>query len=238
MDVNSNKYTYMFATIMVVLVAVILAGLYISLKPRQDKNVELEKRQNILASIGVTVDRDASEEAFTKYITTSLVIQNGSVISEDANEAFNIDMAKAVSESPEARKVPLYVADMDGNTFYIIPMRGKGLWGPIWGYVALQSDGNTIAGATFDHKGETPGLGAEIVSKEFQDQFPGKSIMDGGNFVSISVIKPGKNVNPQHEVDGISGGTITSVGLNDMLADCFKPYVGYFQSKNAQVSAL
>lgn len=238
MDVNSNKYTYMFAAVMVVLVAVILAGLYISLKPRQDKNVELEKRQNILASIGVLVDRNAAENAYAKYITQSVVVQNGAVVSEDANEAFNIDMAKAVTSTPEKRKVPLYVAQKDGETFYILPMRGKGLWGPIWGYIALKSDGNTIAGATFDHKGETPGLGAEIATKEFQDQFPGKSIMDGDNFVSVSVIKPGKNVNPEHEVDGISGGTITSVGLNDMLADCFKPYVGYFQSKNAQVSAL
>ena len=238
MDVNSNKYTYMFATVMVVLVAVILAGLYISLKPRQDKNVELEKRQNILSSIGVLVDRDASEAAFQQYITQSVVIKNGAVVSEDANQAFNIDMSKAVASAPEEREVPLYVANKDGETFYILPMRGKGLWGPIWGYVALKSDGNTIAGATFDHKGETPGLGAEIANASFQAQFAGKSIMDNGTFVSISVIKPGKNVSPEHEVDGISGGTITSTGLNDMLADCFKPYVGYFQSKNAQVSAL
>ena len=107
--------------------------------------------------------------------------------------------------------------------------------GPNWGYVALKNDGNTIAGATFDHKGETPGLGAEISNADFQEQFDGKEIMNNGEFVSISVIKPGKTVNPENEVDGISGGTITSVGLNDMLADCFKPYVGYFKSQTAQL---
>jgi Na+-transporting NADH:ubiquinone oxidoreductase subunit C len=239
MDVNSNKYTYLFATIMVVLVAFILSGLSLSLKERQNANIELEKRQNILQSVGIKVERSEAKEAYDEYITESVVIQNGAVVSEDANEAFNIDMAKAVASGPEERKVPLYVANVEGETFYILPMRGKGLWGPIWGYVALKDDGNTVAGATFDHKGETPGLGAEISTSSFQEQFANKSIMDGGNFVSISVIKPGKNVNPEHEVDGISGGTITSVGLNDMLADCFLPYVGYFQSsKNAQVSAL
>jgi len=238
MDVNSNKYTYLFATIMVVLVALILSGLSLSLKERQNANIELEKRQSILKSIGVDVERSEAAEAFQKYIQHSLVIKNGQVVSEDADKAFNIDMAKAIESGPEEREVPLYVADKEGTTFYIIPMRGKGLWGPIWGYIAMKQDGNTIAGATFDHKGETPGLGAEIANNSFQEQFDGKTIMDNGQFVSISDVKPGKNVNPSHEVDGISGGTITSTGLNDMLADCFKPYVGYFKSNASQLGGI
>jgi Na+-transporting NADH:ubiquinone oxidoreductase subunit C len=238
MDVNGNKYTYLFATIMVVVVAVLLSGLFLALKPFQDANVELEKRQSILKSVGIDVNRNDSREAFAKYITKSVVIQNGQVVSEDANEAFEIDMAKAVANSPEERKVPLYISEVDGERLYIIPMRGKGLWGPIWGYVAMREDGNTVAGATFDHKSETPGLGAEIAYTDFQAQFSGKEIMSDGEFVSISVIKPGKSMNPSHEVDGISGGTITSNGLHDMLADCFKPYVGFFQSQNTQVGEL
>lgn len=238
MDVNSNKYTYFFATAMVVLVAITLSSLYISLKPFQDANIEQEKRQFILRSIGVDVSREESGEAFKKYITHSLVIKNGEVVSEDASAAFNIDMAKAVESGPETREVPLYIADVDGTKFYIVPMRGKGLWGPIWGYIALKDDANTIAGATFDHKGETPGLGAEISSAPFQAQFVGKEISKAGEFVSISVIKTGKSISPQNEVNGISGGTITSNGLNDMLADCFKPYVGYFKSQTQQMSAL
>jgi Na+-transporting NADH:ubiquinone oxidoreductase subunit C len=238
MDVNGNKYTYLFATIMVVVVAVLLSGLFLALKPFQDANVELEKRQSILKSVGIDVNRNDSREAFAKYITKSVVIQNGQVVSEDANEAFEIDMAKAVANSPEERKVPLYISEVDGERLYIIPMRGKGLWGPIWGYVAMREDGNTVAGATFDHKSETPGLGAEIAYADFQAQFSGKEIMSDGEFVSISVIKPGKSMNPSHEVDGISGGTITSNGLHDMLADCFKPYVGIFQSQNTQVGEL
>ncbi len=238
MDINGNKYTYLFATVMVIVVAVLLSGLFLTLKPFQDANVELEKRQSILKSIGVDVDRNEAGEAFNQYITNSMVIKNGEVVSQDAEQAFNIDMAKAVANSPEEREVPLYQADVDGQQFYIIPMRGKGLWGPIWGYVAMKNDGNTIAGATFDHKGETPGLGAEIANADFQEQFSGKQIMDAGQFVSISVIKPGKSTNPSHEVDGISGGTITSNGLHEMLADCFKPYIGYFKSQNTQVGEL
>jgi Na+-transporting NADH:ubiquinone oxidoreductase subunit C len=238
MDVNSNKYTYLFATIMVIVVAVLLSGLFLALKPFQDANVEQEKRQSILKSVGIEVERSEAGEAFEKYITKSVVIKNGKVVSEDPNKAFEIDMAKAVTSSAEEREVPLYISEIDGETLYIIPMRGKGLWGPIWGYVAMRADGTTVAGATFDHKGETPGLGAEIANADFQEQFEGKEIMDNGQFVSISVIKPGKSVNPEHEVDGISGGTITSVGLHNMLADCFKPYIGYFQNQNAQLGEL
>jgi Na+-transporting NADH:ubiquinone oxidoreductase subunit C len=238
MDVNGNKYTYLFATVMVVVVAILLSGLFLVLKPFQDANVELEKRQSILKSVGVDVERSEAREAFEKYITKSVVIQNGKVVSDDPEKAFTIDMAKAVTSPPEEREVPLYISQIDGETLYIIPMRGKGLWGPIWGYVAMRGDGTTVAGATFDHKGETPGLGAEIANADFQEQFEGKEIMDEGKFVSISVIKPGKSVHPEHEVDGISGGTITSVGLHDMLADCFKPYIGYFQNQNTQLGEL
>lgn len=230
MDVNSNKYTYFFATVMVVLVAIILSGLFLALKPAQDANIEQEKRQSILKSIGVDVERSEAGEAFKTYIKQSVVIKNGQIVSEDADLAFNIDMAAAVKMPLESREVPLYVAEKDGETFYVLPMRGTGLWGPIWGYMALKSDGSTVAGATFDHKGETPGLGAEISTPAFQNQFPGKKIMEEESFTSITVIKPGKNVNPQHEVDGISGGTITSTGVDKMLKDCLEPYVGYLKN--------
>ena len=157
MDINSNKYTYIFAVVMVVLVAALLSIAATSLKPFQDKNVELEKKSDILRSIGVEgTDVDA---LFAQYITEQLVIQNGTVVESEIT-AFDIDMASAVSLAVEQRQVPLYKAEVEGNTYYVLPLRGKGLWGPIWGYVALEGDGNTILGATFGHKTETPGLGA------------------------------------------------------------------------------
>ena len=229
MNVNSNAYTYTFATVMVVLVAVLLSGASLGLKSKQASNISQEKKQSILASIGIEVDRSESDAAFGEYIKQSLTLQGGTVVSEDASAAFDIDMAAAIKAGNMDRSVPLYVAEKAGDTYYIIPMRGKGLWGPVWGYLALESDGNTVVGATFDHKSETPGLGAEITTPMFTDQFPGKKISEAGMFKSISVVKAGTSAG-DYAVDGISGGTITSNGVNDMLTDCLAPYAEYFKN--------
>jgi Na+-transporting NADH:ubiquinone oxidoreductase subunit C len=229
MNVNSNAYTYTFATVMVVVVAVLLSGASLGLKSKQASNISQEKKQSILASIGIEVDRSESDAAFGEYIKQSLTLQGGTVVSEDASAAFDIDMAAAIKAGNMDRSVPLYVAEKEGDTYYIIPMRGKGLWGPVWGYLALESDGNTVVGATFDHKSETPGLGAEITTPMFTDQFPGKKISEAGMFKSISVVKAGTSAG-DYAVDGISGGTITSNGVNDMLTDCLAPYAEYFKN--------
>ena len=229
MNVNSNAYTYTFATVMVVLVAVLLSGASLGLKSKQASNISQEKKRSILASIGIEVDRSESDAAFGEYIKQSLTLQGGTVVSEDASAAFDIDMAAAIKAGNMDRSVPLYVAEKEGDTYYIIPMRGKGLWGPVWGYLALESDGNTVVGATFDHKSETPGLGAEITTPMFTDQFPGKKISEAGMFKSISVVKAGTSAG-DYAVDGISGGTITSNGVNDMLTDCLAPYAEYFKN--------
>jgi Na+-transporting NADH:ubiquinone oxidoreductase subunit C len=229
MNVNSNGYTYTFATVLVVLVAVLLSGASLGLKETQEANISQEKKQSILSSIGVAVDRGASDEAFETYIKKSLTLQGGKVVSEDATAAFEIDMATAIKTGNMERSVPLYVAEKEGETYYIVPLRGKGLWGPIWGYLSLASDGNTVVGATFGHKGETPGLGAEIVYDKFTDQFKNKQISEGGVFQSISVVKAGTSAG-NYMVDGISGGTITSNGVNDMLSDCLAPYAEYFKN--------
>ena len=207
MNINTNSYTYIFAIAMVIIVASLLSIAATSLKPFQDKNIELEKKSDILSSIGV-VGEDP-ELLFNEYITDQLVIQDGKVVSSEIT-AFDIDMAAAVKESNNTRKVPLFKAKKNGNTFYVIPMRGTGLWGPIWGYVSLKGDGNTILGASFDHEKETPGLGAEISTPIFQDQFPDK--------VLFSETRDGIEVRKgdaygSQQVDGISGGTITSVGV-------------------------
>jgi Na+-transporting NADH:ubiquinone oxidoreductase subunit C len=226
MDVNKNSYTFTFATIMVVVVAAILSFAATSLKDRQDNNVRLEKMQNILSSIKVEVDREGSEAIYKDYINQELVIYNSNSI-EGVN-AFDIDLAKEVVKDPMDRNAPLYIAQKDGKTYYILPMRGKGLWGPIWGYVSLESNASTIYGATFDHKSETPGLGAEIKTPVFTDLFPGKEIMDNGDFKGISVMKG--TASGDYEVNGISGGTITSVGVQDMISDCMLSYVPFLKS--------
>lgn len=229
MNVNSNAYTYTFATVMVVIVAVLLSGTSLGLKSRQSANITQEKKQSILASIGIEKTRAESDLIFTEYVKQSLTLSGGQVVSEDASAAFDIDMASAVKSDNMERSVPLYVTEKDGETFYVVPLRGKGLWGPVWGYIALESDGNTVVGATFGHKSETPGLGAEITTPIFTDQFPGKKISQKGVFQSISVVKECTSTG-NYMVDGISGGTITSNGVNDMLTDCLAPYAAYFKN--------
>ena len=229
MNVNSNGYTYTFATVMVIVVAVLLSSASLGLKSKQASNVKQEKMQSILASVGVEVDRSEAEASFDEVITQVLTIKGGSVVSEDRANGFNVDMASAIKSSNMDREVPLYVANKGGETYYIVPMRGKGLWGPVWGFVSLKADGNTVVGANFGHKSETPGLGAEITTPMFTDQFPGKKISEAGVFQSISVVKQGTS-SGDYAVDGISGGTITSNGVNDMLADCLAPYAEYFKN--------
>jgi len=230
MNVNSNGYTYTFATVMVIVVAVLLSSASLGLKSKQANNVKQEKMQSILASVGVEVDRSKAEASFNEVITDVRTIQGGMHLTEKNREyGFNIDMADAIKSSNMDREVPLYVANKGGETYYIVPMRGKGLWGPVWGFVSLEADRNTVVGANFGHKSETPGLGAEITTPMFTDQFPGKKISEAGVFQSISVVKQGTS-SGDYAVDGISGGTITSNGVNDMLADCLAPYAEYFKN--------
>ncbi len=230
LDVNKNSYTFFFAAIMVLVVAALLSFAATSLKPMQDENVEREKMQNILASISVEVERDGAAAEYDKYIKQELVIRNGKVA--EGVDAFTVEMSKEVAKPVEERNAPLYVAEKDGQTYYIIPLRGKGLWGPIWGYMSLSDDANTVYGAVFDHKGETPGLGAEIVTPMFSEQFHEKKILNAEKeFVSIEVRKGGAA--GDYQVDGISGGTITSQGVQDMIEDNVAAYFPFLLDYNA-----
>jgi Na+-transporting NADH:ubiquinone oxidoreductase subunit C len=238
MNVNSNGYTYTFATAMVVVVAVLLSSASLGLKTKQDDNIKQEKMQSILASVGVDVDRSEAEASYEKVIKQVLTIKDGKEVSDDRDKGFNVDMATAVKAPNNEREVPLYIAKVpnkdneDSTRYFIIPMRGKGLWGPVWGFMSLEDDGRTVVGANFGHKSETPGLGAEIATEIFTKQFKDKKISDdAGTFKSISVVKAGTSVGDDYAVDGISGGTITSNGVHDMMEDCLEPYSKYFTEK-------
>ena len=226
MNVNSNTYTFGFAGALVILVAAALSFAATTLKPLQDNNIEQEKMQNILSSIDVNVTRAKAADIYTDYITDQLVLSGGEQI--DGVDAFSVVMLKEVRIDNSERKAPLYIAQKDGETFYVIPLQGTGLWGPVWGYIALESDVNTIYGAVFDHKAETPGLGAEIATPAFTEQFKGKKVLDeSGALVSIEVRKG--DADTTHEVDGISGGTITSVGVESMIQDCLEAYYPFLK---------
>ena len=226
MDVNKNLYTFGFAAIMVIIIAILLSVAYIKLKPKQDTNIELEKKQNILSSVGITADRDNAEAKYSTYIKSEIVLNNKG--EEVEGSAFDVDLGKEIKKDINTQLLPLFISEVDGATRYIIPLRGKGLWGPIWGFIALEDDVNKVYGAVFDHEKETPGLGAEINTPMFQEPFAGKTIFEGEVFTPIKVIKGGPTEGDMHGVDGISGGTITSNGVSDMLSERLNMYLPYF----------
>jgi len=228
MDVNKNTYTFGFAIIMVVFVAAILSVTSITLKPLQDANIELEKKQNILSSIGVNVSREEANNLYDSYIKEEIVLNYKG--EEIEGSAFEIDLSKEIKKNIEDQNFPLFIGEVDSKKKLIIPLRGKGLWGPIWGFLALDEDANKVFGAVFDHKAETPGLGAEINRDFFQEPFASKKIFDDSVFVSIKVIKGGADPKDLHGVDGISGGTITSDGVTDMLYDRVSLYLPYLNN--------
>lgn len=242
-DKNSNSFTFLFSIILVVVVGTVLALTYMSLKPNYTENVRREKMQNILASIGVEVDRDAAPEKYKELVSEGLIVDGKGKLVPNVNadpvsgDAFALDVLKqykgwkAGEVNFEDQKYPLYISSKEGRTLYVLPMVGTGLWGPIWGYVAVEDDGRTIHGSTFDHKGETPGLGAEISTPIFEDQFPGKTITEeNGKYASIKVYKGGTGTTDPHGVDGISGGTITSDGVDEMLKRTLVVYDAYLKS--------
>jgi len=233
-DVNSNKYTFGFATVLVIVVATLLAIASESLKPMQNANIDNEKRQNILSSVGVKVEAKEAADVYNELITETYVLgADGNVIESPKKQAFNIDVLGQYKDKgmPDSEKeFPLFVCQKDGKRSYIIPMVGTGLWGPIWGYMAIASDGMTVEGVSFDHKSETPGLGAEINQGWFQAPFVGKTIFDEqGNFAPIKAVKGGAADDDMHGVDAISGGTITSNGLSLMIENTLKIYTSFLK---------
>lgn len=225
----SSKYIFIFSSVMVIVVAIFLSLAATLLQPRQNKNLEIDKKKSMLAAIGVASTPETTEKLYDKYIKESFVLNTKGEEVPGVN-AFDIDLREEQKKPLEQQNLPVFRATPDdGEKVIIIPLEGKGLWGPIWGYISLRSDMNTIYGVTFDHKGETPGLGAEINTTPFEQMFLGKKIFEDGKFVSIGVIKGGARDDDPHAVDAISGGTITSKGLEKMLLQGIGKYSDYLQ---------
>jgi Na+-transporting NADH:ubiquinone oxidoreductase subunit C len=239
---DGNVYTIIFATIMVIVVGGVLAALATGLKPMIKENERFEKQQNILYAMGVNenvegeggvnpIPTDRVEAEYSKYIKESYIIQAGKLTQSDA--AFKVDMKKESKLPKSERQMPLYVGERDGKKFFVIPMYGKGLWDAIWGYVALDAD-YVVQGATFDHKAETPGLGANIKERYFMDDFIGEQIMNGDKYAGITVAKGNndpKNLEKNdNEVDALAGATITGDGVSAMIKSTLKSYVPHIKT--------
>lgn len=236
---DSNGYTFGFAITLVVVVGAALALLAMGLKPMKEKNAVVKKKIDILSALlsekeMAKINRTNAETEFDKYINLDDAIvldMNGA--KKEGVSAFDVDIKteykdKTLKDSD--KNYPMFIAKKNGKTAYIIPIVGKGLWGPIWGNICLGEDMKTIEGASFGHQGETPGLGAEIIQKFFVDRWIGETVSDdNGDFQKFEIVKDGSGVNPT-KVDGITGGTITSKGVEEMVNRCLKVYTAYFKT--------
>jgi len=243
----TNRYIFIYSSVMVIIVAAILSTAAMVLKPYQERNIAIAKIQGILMAADIEASTEDAETLFEQVILEELVIdQDGKVtgrfskgqLTDGNDRAFDLNLKKELYNKRQGNpyKVPLYMAEADGEKIYIIPLLGTGLWGPIYGNIALKADMNTIYGAEFGNDKETPGLGAEISMRFFALQFIDKTIFNKqGQFVSITVKKGGVETMPAdnriHGVDAISGGTITSDAVTKMIENCLGNYVEYFKSQ-------
>ena len=226
---HSNRYTFIYALVFTTILAVVLAVTATSLAPLQAANEARAKKQAILASV-MEVNEETLESDYEQYIQEIVIRNDGNEVTDVA--AFDINITKESKKAESERLLPIYVFENGGEKKYIVPMQGSGLWGPISAYLALEDDLNTISGVVFDHQGETPGLGAEITTADFQDQYVGKQLFDNtGNFASVRVLKgTGNEIDGKpHQVDGLAGATITINGVTDMFSEELNYYTSFFK---------
>lgn len=232
MNRNSNIYTIIYSILLVVVVGVVLSVVYQALRPKQLENIANDTKKQILASARLSPEKgETVSDLFDQHIVSSYIVNfKGERIDNDENP-FDINMALEIKKPAYERRLPVYECSTSDGMKFIVPLYGAGLWGPIWGYIAFDSNGDTIYGAYFSHEGETPGLGAEIEKPAFQDQFEGKNIFaSDGEFTSIAVVKTGKEPQGKAWVHAVSGGTITSQGVQKMLYDSLEPYTAFFSN--------
>jgi len=236
---ESNGYIFTFSAVLVLIVSLLLTFIYQLTKESYQNSVILEKRQNILvAATGEMLTREQAGEQFDQYIVSMVAFTRDGKIQMEGAEVFEIDLARELKKPEDEMLHPIFIYENGDVRRYVVAMRGNGLWGPIWGYLAVESDYITVANAVFDHKGETPGLGAEIKTADFQDQFKPRgderkliASLDGKSVNYLGVVKPGR-VDPSspeftYVVEGISGGTITSDGVDAMLARFLAAFRNY-----------
>lgn len=223
LDTNSDIYAIIYSAVVVVIVAFLLAGVSSLLGPKQIENIRLDKKKQILASLNEKNLPDAAATYDALIVADPVVNAQGEVVAEKGG-------FEVANDAVDENNLPLYIANIDGAKKYIIPMTGNGLWGGIWGYLAINDDCNTIYGVYFSHASETPGLGAEIASDKFQSGFPGRQVYRDGN-VALSIVNENDVEDETVEVNAITGATITCDGVNDMLQRKLAPYKAYLDAQ-------
>lgn len=233
-NTNSNTYTVIYSAVIVVIVAFLLAFVSKTLKPMQDVNVSLDKKKQILASLNI---RDLSDtevsETYKNVIIKDEVIDEHNTVLLEGTQGGEQAGFKLGSSDYKAGKLALYICKVNGQTKYVIPVYGMGLWGPISGYIAVNEDKNTVFGVYFNHESETAGLGAEIKdNKDWQCQFIGKNITKPGTEgIALAVVKKNDVKDKSVQCDAVTGATLTSDGVSLMLKDCLGKYIEFLNNK-------
>lgn len=240
---QSNIYIIVFSIVTTVVLGGLLSVASVGLGPLQKEQVELDTKKSILGAVMEIGKKDDILAIYKDRIESLVVDYQGNEIETDAKGnalvAENISIEKNFKLAPEERQYPVFLFKGDNGEVeaYILPIYGNGLWDVIWGYLALDRDLNTIKGVVFDHRGETPGLGARIAEKVIQDRFVNKHMYsEDGTLISVNMLK-GEGRAPEtldaHSVDGLAGATITARGVNNMLKD----YLGYYQNYLKKISS-
>ena len=233
MKTNSNSYTIIYSVIIVVIVAFLLAFVSQALKPMQDANVALDKKKQILNSLNIRDLNDAQADAKYKEVVVAdrVIDEKGKVLLPGTTGGEDAGF-KLESKDYKEGKLALYICRVNGETKYVIPVYGMGLWGPISGYIALNSDKSTVYGVYFNHESETAGLGAEIKdNKAWQEKFQGKKLFKNGDDKAIALSVEKKVEDPTTQVDAVTGATLTSNGVRDMLHEALGKYLVFINQK-------
>lgn len=226
MNRQGNTYTVIYSIGLVLIVGIVLSLVYQALRPAQVDNIANDTKKQILAAARIVPHEGQSvADLYEAHIIKSYIVNSNGDIIDPGKNAFDVNVSAQVKLEDDKRELPVYECRTDNGVKYILPVYGAGLWGPIWGYVAFDANGKTIYGAYFAHEGETPGLGAEIEKPAFSNQFEGKNVFNGqGAFTSVAIVKAGQKVTDGDYVNAVSGGTITSQGVQKMLANSLAPY--------------
>ncbi|HBB01131.1 MAG: NADH:ubiquinone reductase (Na(+)-transporting) subunit C [Bacteroidetes bacterium GWD2_45_23] len=234
MNRENSGYTIIYAAVMVIIVALGLSFTHQVLNDKQTANVNIDKMQQILRSLNIDASTDEAQAQYDALVKNAYLVDNkGTKIEGTEGTTPNDPAFSTELGSDDLQGLPVYEAQVGETKVYVLPMRGAGLWGPIWGYLAVEADGSTVYGSEFGHASETPGLGAEIVEPAFRSQFSGKELIKENEFRSIAVVKPGQSVASRDYVDGISGGTITSKGVDAMLLNSIGDYEKFLMNLHA-----
>ena len=228
LNTNSNVYTLVYASVLLIFAAFLLAFVASALKSKQDENVANDKRGQILAALNLRNTPDVVAAYHKNIVSAPVLNVKGEVV--DTAGGFDVDSKDITAKEDAKKRLPLYVAKVNNDTIYVVPLFGRGLWGGISGYLALKKDFNTVYGAYFTHESETAGLGARIVEEDFQRKFIGKKVFTDDSFNKVALALSKKIEDPEHQVDAITGATLTSNGVTGMFATSLEPYKLYFSA--------